>query len=191
MMSQQVLDGVSTETIVPAGVWSVDPDHSRIGFAVRHVGIVTVRGEFTQFEGTLESGGSLSTLRASGNVTTASVFTHQPRRDEHLRSGDFFDVARYPTLEFASTRIDAIDEESFRITGELTMHGVSDEVVLRAAVQGTDVDPFGNERVGLEVTGEISRAAYGISYNVPLGSGQVLIGDRVKLTLDISAIKQS
>ncbi len=190
-MSQQVLDGTDVSTIVPAGSWSIDPDHSRIGFAVRHVGIDTVRGEFTQFQGTLESGGTLSTLHAGGTVEVASVFTHQPRRDEHLRSADFFDAANYPTLEFTSTQIQPGDEGSFEITGELTMHGVSREVVLRATVQGTETDQFGNERVGLEVTGEISRSAYGISFNIPLGSGQVLIGDKVKLALDISAIKQS
>jgi polyisoprenoid-binding protein YceI len=157
---------------------------------VRHSGIATIRGQFTEFEGTLEIAGDLSGARAHGSVSVASVFTNQPRRDEHLRSADFFDAAQYPQLSFESTRIEAIDDESFRITGNLTMHDVSNEVVLRAVVQGEEIDPFGNDRFGLEVTGELSRADYGMAYNVPLPGGGVLVSDTVKLTLDISAIKQ-
>lgn len=175
---------------VPSGTWVVDPDHSRVGFAVRHTGIATIRGQFTEFEGTLEVAGDLSAARAYGSVSAASIFTNQPRRDEHLRSADFFDAAQYPQLSFESTRIEAIDDESFHITGNLTIRAVTNEVVLRAVVQGEDVDPFGNDRFGLEVTGELSRAEYGMTYNVPLPGGGVLISDKVKLALDISAIKQ-
>jgi polyisoprenoid-binding protein YceI len=123
-MSQQVLSDTAERTIIPAGAWSIDPDHSRIGFAIRHMGIATVRGEFTTFEGTLDVGDSPSTSRAAGRVEVASIFTHQPQRDEHLRSADFFDVERYPTLSFESTQIEAINDASFRITGNLTMRGV-------------------------------------------------------------------
>jgi polyisoprenoid-binding protein YceI len=96
----------------------------------------------------------------------------------------------FPELRFESTRIEALDEAEFRITGSLAIHGVTHEVVLLAEFQGTDVDPWGNPRVGLEITGQLSRGDYGMKFNQPLGSGNVLVGDRVKLALDISAVKQ-
>ena len=181
----------TTDTIVPTGTWSVDPAHSKIGFAVKHMGIATVRGEFTEFAGTLEIGEDLSSAKISGTVTAASVDTNEPQRDEHLRSADFFDVARYPELRFESTAVEALDDEEFRITGRLTIHGITNEVVLHADVQGTDVDPWGNQRVGLEVTGQLSRGDYDMKFNQALGSGNMLVADKVKLTLDISAVKQS
>jgi polyisoprenoid-binding protein YceI len=188
-MSQIPSEITSASTVVPTGVWNVDPNHSRVGFAIRHMGIATVRGEFTTFEGTLDVGADLSDARAAGTVDAASILTNQAQRDEHLRSPDFFDVAQYPTISFTSTGIAANDDGSIRITGDLTMHGVTDRVVLHAVVGGTDVDPFGNERIGLEVTGDISRGIYDMGFNQPLKSGAMFVGDKVKLTLDISAIK--
>jgi polyisoprenoid-binding protein YceI len=181
----------ATPIAIETGTWNVDPAHSRVGFSIRHMGIATIRGEFTEFAGVLEVGQSLSSIRASGSVNVASIFTNEPHRDEHLRSADFFDAAQHPTLTFVSNGVEAVDEERFRITGSLTIHGVTNPVVLDAVVQGTDVDPWGNERVGLEVTGEISRGDYGMSFNQALGSGRMLVGDKVKLTIDVSAIKQS
>jgi polyisoprenoid-binding protein YceI len=181
---------VSPATLIPTGTWNVDPAHSKVAFGVKHMGIATVRGEFTDFSGTLEIGEDLSTARAYGTVKTSSVNTSEPQRDDHLRSPDFFDAARFPELRFESTRIEALDDEEFRITGRLTIHGVTDEIVLHAEVQGTDVDPWGNERIGLEVTGQLSRGDYGMKFNQALGSGNVLVADKVKLALDISAVKQ-
>ena len=180
-----------TAIAVPTGTWKIDPAHSKVGFAVKHMGIATVRGEFKQFEGTLEIGDDLSTAKAYGTVKVQSVDTNEPQRDEHLRSPDFFDGAQYPELTFEATRIEALDEESFRITGNLSVHGVTNEVVLHADVQGTDVDPWGNDRVGLEVTGQLSRGDYGMKFNQALGSGNMLVSDKVKLALDISAVKQA
>jgi polyisoprenoid-binding protein YceI len=181
----------STPTVIPTGTWKVDPSHSTVGFAVKHMGIATVRGEFTEFEGTLEIGEDLSSARAYGTVKVASVDTNEPQRDEHLRSADFFDAAQYPELTFESTKIEALDDEEFRITGQLTIHGVTNEIVLHAEVQGTDTDPWGNERVGLEVTGQLSRGDYGMKFNQALGSGNMLVADKIKLALDISAVKQA
>jgi polyisoprenoid-binding protein YceI len=181
----------SLSTVVPTGTWSVDPAHSRVGFAVKHMGIATVRGEFKEFEGTLEIGENLSTANAYGTAKVQSVDTNEPQRDQHLRSADFFDAQQYPELSFESTRIEALDDEAFRITGKLTLHGVTNEVVLHADVQGTDVDPWGNERVGLEIIGQLSRGDYGMKFNQALGSGNMLVADKVKLALDISAVKQA
>jgi polyisoprenoid-binding protein YceI len=183
---------MSTKTIaVPTGTWSVDPAHSKVGFAVKHMGIATVRGEFKEFEGKLEIGEDLSTSRAYGTVKVQSVDTNEPQRDAHLRSPDFFDGEQHSELLFESTRIEALDGEEFRITGKLTLHGVTNEVVLHADVQGTDIDPWGNERVGLEVTGQLSRGDYDMKFNQALGSGNMLVADKVKLALDISAVKQA
>ena len=155
------------------------------------MGLATVRGVFTEFDGLIEIGEDLSTARAYGRVSVDSLDTNQPQRDEHLRSPDFFDAAQYPELGFESTAITALDEQTFRITGRLTIHGVTHEIVLRAEVQGADVDPWGNERVGLEVTGQLSRADYGMHFNQTLVSGNMLVGDKASLALDISAIKQA
>lgn len=178
-------------TLVPTGTWVVDPAHSKVGFAVKHMGIATVRGEFTEFEGTLEIAGDLSSARAFGSVKAASVDTKESQRDDHLRSPDFFDAETHPELSFESTRIEPIDDETFRITGDLTLHGVTNEIVLTAEVSGTDIDPWGNERVGLEVTGQLSRGAYGMKFNQALGSGNMLVADKVKLSIDISAARQA
>jgi polyisoprenoid-binding protein YceI len=181
----------TTSTVIPAGTWTVDPAHSKVGFAVKHMGIATVRGEFTKFAGAIEIGEDLASSTAHGTVKVQSVDTNEPQRDEHLRSPDFFDAAQFPELTFESTGIEQLDEDEFRIAGKLTMHGVTAEVVLHAEAQGTDTDPWGNERVGLEVTGQLSRGDYGMKFNQALGSGNMLVADKVKLTLDISAVKQS
>jgi polyisoprenoid-binding protein YceI len=186
-----MMSTTSLISVVPTGTWSVDPAHSKIGFAVKHMGIATVRGEFTEFEGTLEIGEELETAKAYGTVKVQSVDTNESQRDDHLRSPDFFDAQQHPELRFESTRIEALDEEEFRITGNLTIHGVTNEIVLHADVQGTDIDPWGNERVGLEITGQLSRGDYDMKFNQALGSGNMLVADKVKLALDISAVKQA
>jgi polyisoprenoid-binding protein YceI len=181
----------ASTTLVPTGTWNVDPSHTTVGFAVKHMGIATVRGEFGEFEGTLEIGDDLSSARAYGTVKAASIDTNEEQRDAHLRSADFFDAENHPVLSFESTRIEQVDDETFRITGNLTMRGITNEVVLDAEVQGGDVDPWGNERVGLEISGQLSRGDYDMKFNQALGSGNVLVADKVKLALDVSAVKQA
>jgi polyisoprenoid-binding protein YceI len=181
----------TTTTTIPTGTWTVDPAHSTVGFAVKHMGIATVRGEFTEFDGTLEIVGDLSSAKAYGTVKAASVDTDEPQRDAHLRSADFFDADTYEHLSFQSTRIEATGQETYRIVGNLTLHGVTNELVLTAEVGGIDVDPWGNQKVGLEITGQLSRADYGMKFNQALGSGNMLVADKVKLTLDIEAAKQA
>ena len=176
---------------VPTGTWTADAAHSKVGFAVKHMGIATIRGEFKEFEGTLEVGEDLSTAKAYGTVKVASVDTNEDARDAHLRSPDFFDAETYPELTFESTSIEPLDEETFRITGELTLHGVTNGIVLHAEAQGTDTDPWGNERIGLEITGQLSRGDYDMKFNQALGSGNMLVSDKVTLSLDVSAVKQA
>jgi len=177
-----------TSTIVPTGTWTVDRAHSKVGFSVRHMGIATVRGVFGEFSGSLEVGDE---IKASGSVQAASVDTNEAQRDEHLRSPDFFNAQEHAELTFTSTAIEADGDDTFTATGDLTMNGVTREVQLKAEVQGVDTDPWGNERVGLEITGQLSRGDFGMTFNQALGSGNLLVADKVKLALDISAVKQA
>ena len=177
-------------TLIPTGTWVVDPAHSHVGFAIKHLGISTVRGDFKEFKGALEIGEDVSASRAYGIVKVASIDTREIDRDDHLRSSDFFDAAQFPEIAFESTRIEALDDEEIRVTGRLTIHGVTNEIVLHADVGGSERDPWGNERVGLEVTGQLSRSDYGMKLQQALGSGNLVVGDKVTLGLDLSATKQ-
>ena len=177
-------------TLVPTGTWSVDPSHSSVGFSVKHLGIATVRGQFEQFEGTFEIGDDLGSARAFGTVQAASINTNDAGRDEHLRSADFFGIESNPELRFESTEIRPLDEETFEVDGNLSMNGVTKPVRLTAVVQGTETDPWGNERVGLELIGQLNRSDWNMTFNQALGSGNLLVGEKVKLELDISAVKQ-
>ncbi len=181
----------ATATLVPTGTWTIDPTHSKFGFAVKHMGISTVRGEFTEFEGSLEVGDDLTTATVTGKVSVASVSSNDEKRDGHLRSPDFFDVETYPEMTFSSTGIEALDEDAFRITGDLTLRGVTKEIVLDAEVHGTDEDPWGNQRLGVEITAQLSRGDYGMAFNQALGSGNMLVADKVKLALDVEAVRQA
>jgi polyisoprenoid-binding protein YceI len=181
----------STATTVPAGTYSIDPVHSRVGFAVRHLGIATVRGHFGSFEGSFEIGDELDSTKVYGSVEAASVDTQEQQRDDHLRSADFFDVERFPRIEFESKEIRPLGEDSFEIVGDLTMHGVTREISLSAEILGTESDPWGNERVGVEARGELNRKDYGMTFNQVLGSGNVLVSDKVKLVLEASGVKQA
>jgi polyisoprenoid-binding protein YceI len=178
----------AAEGTIPKGVWRIDPAHSKVGFAVKHMGVATVRGEFGEFEGSLEIGGDLGGSKATGSVQTASVDTNQEARDEHLRSADFFEVEKFPELTFTSTEIEQVDEETVKITGDLTMHGETHPIELEAELGGIETGPEGETRTGLEVTGQLSRSDWGMKFNAALGSGNVVVSDKVKLTLDIAAV---
>jgi polyisoprenoid-binding protein YceI len=180
-----------TTPVIPTGTWTVDPAHSSVEFTVKHMGIANVRGRFTEFEGTLEMQETLTACRARGTVQVASIDTGERQRDDHLRSADFFDAEQFPEITFESTRIEAIDEESSRVCGNLTMHGITREVRLDVLIQGTDKDPWDNLRAGLEVVGTLMRSDFDMKFNQALGSGNVLVGDKVKVALQISAILQS
>ena len=181
----------TTTTIVPTGTWAADTAHSSIGFSVKHLGIATVRGSFGEFEGTLEVGDDLASAKVKGSAKVDSIDTSEPQRDAHLKSADFFDAENHPELTFESSSVREIDGETFEITGDLTMHGVTKPVTLKAEVQGTETDPWGNERVGLEITGKLDRSDWDMKFNQALGSGNLLVSDTVKLALDISAIKKA
>ena len=184
------MNSTATATLIPTGTWTVDPAHSTVGFSVKHLGIATVRGHFDEFEGTFEIGDDLTAARAYGTAQVSSLTTNEPARDEHLRASDFFGAESNPELRFESTGIRPLDEDTFEIEGELTMNGITNPATLTAVVLGTETDPWGNERVGIEVTGQVKRADWDMTFNQALGSGNLLVGEKVTLSLDISAVKQ-
>jgi polyisoprenoid-binding protein YceI len=177
----------AAQTTLPTGTWKVDPVHSSVEFHVKHLGIATVKGQFKEFEGTLEVGPDGT--RASGTVKVASVDTREPQRDTHLKSADFFDAETHPEITFRSTAIRPIDQETFEIEGDFTIHGVTRTLTLNATLEGTETDPQGNPRVGLSASAQINRSDYEMKFNMALGSGNVVVSDKVKILLEISAVK--
>jgi polyisoprenoid-binding protein YceI len=182
-------ESTATQTALPTGTWNVDPIHSSVEFHVKHLGIATVKGVFKEFEGTLEVGPDGS--RAYGTVKVASVDTREPQRDAHLRSPDFFDADQYPEIAFQSTAIRPLDEDTFEIDGDLSIHGVTRSLTLNATLEGTETDPQDNLRVGLSATAQINRSDYEMKFNMALGSGNVVVSDKVKILLEISAVKSA
>ena len=176
---------------VPAGTWKVDRTHSSVGFEVKHMMIATVRGHFGSFDGTLEADEDPERSHAYGWVEVASIDTGSPDRDAHLRSPDFFDVERYPRMTFDSTRIQWVESGTYRVWGDLTIKDVTREVEAEATVKGAGQDPWGNERVGIAIRGSIDRTEFGLSWNQPVASGGILVGEDVKLVLDVSAVRES
>lgn len=181
----------TTITAIPTGTWNVDPSHSSVEFRVKHLGISTVRGSFREFEGSLEIGDDITSTKVTGKLDAASIDTGETKRDEHLRSPDFFDAGGHPDITFQSTSIEVIDEDEFHVTGDFTMHGVTKPITLHAEVTGTEEDPWGNTRVGLEVQGELSRGDWGMTFNQALGSGNMMVSDKVRINAEISAVKAS
>ena len=138
----------------------------------------------------MEVGKDAWSAKARGSIKVASIDTGEAQRDTHLRSADFFDVDAFPEITFESTKVEPIDDRSSRVWGELTMHGITREVQLDLIVQGTDTDPWGNERAGAEVQGFLNRKDFDMKFNQALGSGNLLVGDKVRISIDLSAIRR-
>ncbi len=177
----------ATQAALPTGTWKVDPVHSSVEFQVKHLGIATVKGQFKEFEGTLEVGPD--GVLAHGSAKVASVDTREPQRDAHLRSPDFFDADTHPEITFKSTAITPIDDESFEIHGDFTIRSITKPIKLQATLEGTETDHEGHPRVGISAVAQINRSDYDMKFNMALGSGNVVVGDKVKIVLDISAVK--
>jgi polyisoprenoid-binding protein YceI len=178
----------AVETIqaaIPTGTWSVDPAHSTVEFAIRHIGIATVKGRAVGVTGTIVGGASPS---VSGLVDASTLTTFDENRDGHLRSPDFFDVERHPELRFDSTAVETEGDEIV-VAGDLTLKGVTRQVELRGRYTGAGVDPWGNERIGLELAGTVDRTAFGLTWNAPIPGGGFLLPDEVELTASFSAVR--
>jgi polyisoprenoid-binding protein YceI len=172
------------------GDYDLDPVHSRLGFVARHAMVTKVRGHFGGFSGRFHLDGTdpiLSTAEIT--IEVATINTGEEQRDGHLRSPDFFDAEKFPQITFRSTSVEQSAEDAYRVTGDLTIRDVTRPVTLDLEFTGAAKDPFGNNRVGFEATAEVSRKDWGLTWNAPLETGGFLVSDRIKLELDLSAIK--
>jgi polyisoprenoid-binding protein YceI len=176
----------ATTVSIPQGTWNIDPSHSSVEFAVKHMGIATVRGQATEFEGVISSDGDNASV--TGTVVASSITTHNSQRDQHLASSDFFEVENHPQISF-SAEIELNGDGTVRVPGKLTLRGVTKEIELTGAYTGAGEDPWGNERVGLEVSGKLDRRDFGLVWNQPLARGGVLVSNEVTLLLSASAVK--
>ncbi|MGH2866903.1 MAG: YceI family protein [Solirubrobacteraceae bacterium] len=179
----------TTITQIPTGVYSVDPAHSNVGFEVRHMGIATVRGRFASFEGKLDASGDTQVLE--GAVTVDSIDTGEENRDGHLKSPEFFDGAQHPQITFRSTGTEPAGEGQIRLEGEITIKGITKPIELTGTVAENGEDPWGHERVGLEVEGKIDRREFDLKWNQTLPNGNLLLSNEVKLLVSVSAVKAS
>ncbi len=171
--------------------WQIDPAHSQLEFAVRHLMISTVRGRFSDVEGTLTvPDGDFSRAQLDASIGVASIDTREAQRDGHLKSADFFDVDQFPTMTFKSRRIERSprDENKYTVVGDLTLHGVTREIALDATLEGQNKDPWGNSRVGFSATGKINRKDFGLAWNQLLDTGGVAVGNEVKIAIDAEVV---
>jgi polyisoprenoid-binding protein YceI len=173
-------------------IWAIDGAHSSIGFTVRHMVVSKVRGRFTRWSGTIAMDERDPTkARVEIAIEPASVDTGVEQRDTHLRSPDFFDVERYPGMTFRSTRIERAGEGRYRLTGALTLHGVTRPVSLEVEFAGSAKDPWGGIRAGFSARGSLDRRDFGLTYNQLLETGGVLVGEKVDLDVEVEAVRQS
>ncbi|NOV00236.1 YceI family protein [Paenibacillus planticolens] len=171
--------------------WAVDASHSSIDFSVRHMMIAKVKGTFHSFEAQIEADAEdLTSANIAFQVDLSSIDTRNTDRDAHLRSADFFDCEQHPTMAFQSTQVTKTSDGEYAVTGDLTIRGVTKPETFEVTYEGASKDPWGNEKVGFSAAGSIKRADFGLTYNAVLETGGVLIGDEVKISIEIEAVKQ-
>ncbi len=179
-------------TFVFASTWTIDPEHSNVGFKVRHLMVSNVKGNFDKHTGTVEiNDKDITKSRVEVSIDTNSINTNVQKRDEHLRSADFFDVAKYPTMTFVSKKVAKAGKDRLKVTGDLTLHGVTRQVVLDVEpISKESKDPWGNIRRGTAATTKIDRKDFGLTWNKGLETGGVLVGDEITITLEIEMIRK-
>ena len=170
--------------------WNIDAAHSGINFSIRHMVVSKVRGRFAKYSGAIAlEDGDITRSVVQATIDAASIDTGTAQRDAHLRSGDFFDVEKFPELRFQSTRIEKIDDTRYRVAGALTLRDVTREVSLDVQYGGRAKDPWGNERVAFVAKTSFDRKDFGLGWNQVLEAGGVLVGERVDIELDVQAVK--
>jgi polyisoprenoid-binding protein YceI len=188
MSTLAIPDVKSTPT---STLWNIDPVHSTAQFKVRHLMISNVKGEFTSVKGSLQfDPQDLANSRVDAEIDATTINTRDPQRDAHLKSADFFEVEKFPTLSFRSTGVSKKDADELAVAGELTIHGVTRPVTF--SVEGPSVptkDPWGNTRIGLSATTRIHRKDFGLTWNAVLEAGGLAVGEEVTITLDIEFVK--
>ena len=171
--------------------WGYDASHAKVGFAISHFGISETEGKFTRFDGTVFSDKpDFSDAKIDFTIDVNSINTEEPKRDEHLKSADFFDVAKYPSIVFKSKKLQPAGKNKYKLTGDFTMHGITKEITLEVLYKGTVVDPYKNTKAGFKVTGVIDRTKWGLAWNGKLAAGELLVGNDVHLDINIELIKK-
>ena len=171
--------------------WKFDLVHSTVGFSVRHLMISRVHGVFKTWNGTLTApDGNLANAKVEVSIDAASIDTKEAQRDEHLRSADFLDAAKYPNIVFESTSIQKVNAQTFKVIGQLSLHGVTKEVTLDTEYFGAQKDPWGGERMGFSAKTSIVRQDFGLAFNIPLDGGGFMVGDKIEITLDVQAVRE-
>ena len=172
--------------------WTLDPTHSEIVFKVRHMMITNVKGEFRKFDASILTDGedfSKSSL-IDLTIDAGSIYTNDDSRDGHLKSEDFFDVEKFPTLTFEGRSLTKVRDDEYELSGILTIKGVSKDVRLNVEFGGVNKDPWGNEKAGFSLTGKINRKDFGLNWNAALETGGVLVSDEVKISAEVQFVKQ-
>jgi polyisoprenoid-binding protein YceI len=175
---------------IAVGTWAIDPSHANIGFTARHLMVHKVKGVFSGVAGIIHVAESPEDTSVDGTIQTATIDTRDPQRDGHLKSPDFLDVETHPEIKFRSTKIEPVGNGRFRVEGDLTIRGVARPIALDAVLEGTVNDPFGNERAAFSATAEINREDWGMTWNVALETGGVLVSKKVQLEIEAEAIRQ-
>jgi polyisoprenoid-binding protein YceI len=175
-----------------ADTWQIDPAHTNVEFTVRHLMISNVKGQFQKTSGTITANGNdPASAQIDAIIDASSVDTRVEGRDEHLKGPNFLDVAKYPTITFKSTKVEATGPNKWKVTGDLTLHGVTKPVVLEVEAAGSPIhDPMGNTRAGASATTTIKRSDFGITWNKALDSGGVMVSDEVAIEIDVEAIEK-
>jgi len=179
----------STAATISTGTWALDPIHTEIGFAVRHL-MSKVRGKFETFEGTVFTGEDLTDSRVDVSVDLSSINTGTSARDDDLRSANFFEVEQYPTMTFSSSNVIEKAPGELVVQGDLTIKGVTKPLELAVELLGEGADPWGGTRIGVEATGLLSRKEFGIDFNIPLEGDKVMIGDKISIVINAEAVLQ-
>jgi|SRR5579863_1963114 len=170
--------------------WVMDPAHTEIQFKVRHLMITTVTGSFGKFDASFETtDDNLETAKVNFSADVDSITTNNEQRDAHLKSADFFEATRYPKLTFTSTKLERVSGENYTLSGDMTFHGVTKNIILKVEHGGVITDPWGNTRTGFTVEGKVSRKDFGLVWNAATEAGGVVVGDEVKLHVNIEFIK--
>jgi polyisoprenoid-binding protein YceI len=179
------------ETGIPgyeAATWNIDPVHSEVGFSARHMMVSKVRGRFTTFSGQLVTGEDPLKSSVTAEIDLSSINTGQEQRDAHIRSADFFEVEKYPTMTYTSTGV-RVENGEYVLDGDLTLKGVTKNVPLKLELNGFGPDPYGGVRAGFTATGEINRKDFGVSFDAPMANGGVVVSEKIQLQLEIEAVK--
>jgi polyisoprenoid-binding protein YceI len=187
-VTSRTVNGVEYPAV---GTYAIDTSHTRLGFAVRHMAVSKVRGEFADFDGTLDLAEDPVDSRISVTIRAASVDTHDENRDNHLRTNDFFDVENHPTWTFTSTAIRPISASEWNVDGDLTIRGVTRQVTLDAVLEGVVQDPYGMHRVGFSARTSIEREDFGVSFNGVMEAGGLVVGKKVDIEIEAEATLQA